>query len=102
KNPDTRFARVEAFANALEQASHAERTVVNILGVAEPFISPPYGQPPSNHPIRSAMPEDAPTYISEFPAHMLPPPPPPTAPAPPWMPPYRPPAEQPATAVVPP
>lgn len=69
KNPDTRFARVEAFANALEQASHLEPTVASW-----PLVNP----------------SDAPTYMPVFaqavrqsatPAPLTPPLPPNTFPA---------------------
>src|SRR5450759_880710 len=46
KNPDTRFARIEAFANALEQASHTEPTIPNshISPSDAPTYMPPFAQ----------------------------------------------------------
>ena len=69
KNPDARFARIEAFANALEQASHSESTI------------------PNSH----ISPADAPTFMppsaqNERPATPLPPAPP--TPLPPVHPPF--------------
>ncbi len=88
KNPEGRFERVEAFANALEQASHLEPTRFNTPAAGMPPINssdmptymPPFGQFPPNPDYQSASgPNYQPVLISNNPA--TPPPSPYTPPS---------------------
>ncbi len=91
KNPDTRFARIEAFANALEQASHTELTLPNshISPSDAPTYMPPFARierpatplpaapltplPPTPIPPFNASPEGVPVTVAVTPGIIGPP-----------------------------
>ena len=75
KNPEARFARVEAFASALEQASQPELTTLFTSDSGPTFISP-LSAPPlviapvAEPPVFVAQSDAGPTYISAPPPYV--------------------------------